>query len=150
MWIIQTLYSLDLNKATKDFFSQEIPLEERKKCVEESCFCEEVFIDSKKSFFLEKLDEKMAEKKWIILDEILQNLEKIDALIADNLKGWRFERLLSSKKAVLRLGIYLLLENKLPFQVVINEMVDLAKVFLDEKDYRFVNALLDGVHLQLK
>jgi len=47
---------------------------------------------------------------------------------------------------VLRLGVYELKHHlEVPYRVVINEAVELAKVFGAEKGHRFVNGVLDRV-----
>lgn len=74
----------------------------------------------------------------------LKNFDDIKKVISDHLVNWTFDRLDNVCKAILFVGlsegIYL---QKTPRKVVINEAVTLAKNFLKEKDYRFVNALLD-------
>lgn len=48
------------------------------------------------------------------------------------------------ERAVLRLGAYELQHHvEIPFRVVINEAVDLAKTFGAEKGHRYINGVLD-------
>ncbi|MDJ0738071.1 MAG: transcription antitermination factor NusB [Gammaproteobacteria bacterium] len=48
------------------------------------------------------------------------------------------------ERAILRLGAYELLEHpEIPYRVVINEAVELAKTFGAEKGHRYVNGVLD-------
>ena len=54
-------------------------------------------------------------------------------------------------KAVLRLATYELTRRKdVPYRVVINEAIELAKAFAAEDSHRFVNGVLDKVIKQLK
>jgi N utilization substance protein B len=74
----------------------------------------------------------------------------LDELISKNADNWRFERLSSIDRAILRLGIYELLFTETPGKVVLNEAVDLAKKFSSEEASGFVNGILDAVHNSLK
>mgnify|MGYP000694676200 CR=1 FL=1 len=48
------------------------------------------------------------------------------------------------ERAILRLGTYELIQHpEIPYRVVINEAVDLAKTFGAEKGHRYVNGVLD-------
>ena len=56
------------------------------------------------------------------------------------------ERVDLVERAALRLGVYELLHHpEVPFRVIINESVELAKVFGADKGYRYVNGVLDKV-----
>jgi len=56
------------------------------------------------------------------------------------------ERVDLVERAALRLGVYELLHHpEVPFRVVINESVELAKVFGADKGHRYVNGVLDKV-----
>jgi N utilization substance protein B len=55
------------------------------------------------------------------------------------------------ERAILRVGTYeLLFSPELPVSVVINEAVELAKVFGAEKSHRFVNGVLDKLARQVR
>ena len=48
------------------------------------------------------------------------------------------------ERAILRLGAYELIEHpEIPYRVVINEAVELAKTFGAEKGHRYVNGVMD-------
>ena len=48
------------------------------------------------------------------------------------------------ERAILRLGAYELIEHpEIPYRVIINEAVELAKTFGAEKGHRYVNGVLD-------
>jgi N utilization substance protein B len=50
------------------------------------------------------------------------------------------------ERAILRLGVYELSHKpEVPYRVVINEAVELAKVFGAEQGHKFVNGVLDQV-----
>ncbi len=50
------------------------------------------------------------------------------------------------ERAILRLGAYELAYRKdIPYRVVINEAIELAKTFGGEQGHKYVNSILDGV-----
>ena len=50
------------------------------------------------------------------------------------------------ERAILRLGAYELAYRKdIPYRVVINEAIELAKTFGGEQGHKYVNSVLDGV-----
>ena len=73
--------------------------------------------------------------------------EEIDALISERLaEGWSLERLDKPMKAILRVGAYELLARKdVPVATVINEYLDVAEAFYDQREKGFVNGLLDAI-----
>ena len=79
------------------------------------------------------------------LKELQPRLPEIDALIVKHTQNWSFERLARVERNLLRLGTYELMLNREPFQVLISEIIDLAKEFGDAKSGGFVNGVLDAV-----
>jgi N utilization substance protein B len=76
----------------------------------------------------------------------LENLETIDALIRGQADNWRLERMPAVDRNILRLAIYeMLYERDTPKLVVLDEAIELAKMFGSEQSGRFVNGLLDGL-----
>ncbi len=76
----------------------------------------------------------------------LDHYDEIKKRVSDHLVNWTFDRIDDVLKGLLFRAIA---EGKYvqitPRKVVINEAVNLAKDFLSEEDYKFVNALLDKV-----
>ena len=83
-----------------------------------------------------------------LIEGTLSNLHWIDKLIADNLKGWTLKRLGTINRSLIRLGLYQLFYSDLAKPVVINEMVDIAKCFLEAKEVKFINAILENAFKQ--
>ncbi len=73
--------------------------------------------------------------------------EEIDDLITDKLAdGWTPKRLDKTMLQILRCGCYELLARKdVPTAAVINEYVDVAHAFFDEREAKFVNGILDAL-----
>ena len=77
---------------------------------------------------------------------IRDNLEEIDKAIEQNSNGWKVKRIGKSELAILRLAVYeIRFDDDVPDKVAINEAVELAKSYSDEKAARFINGVLSGV-----
>lgn len=72
-------------------------------------------------------------------DEIINNIEK-------NLKfDWKIERISKMDLSILKLAIYEIKYKDIPFKVVINEAVELAKKYGEDNSKNFVNGILASV-----
>ena len=81
-----------------------------------------------------------------IVNGIKANSEEIINIISKNLKeDWKIERVSKVNTALLKLGIYEIVYKKLPFKVVINEVVELAKKYGEETSHSFINGILASV-----
>ena len=78
---------------------------------------------------------------------VRENLEKIDELISSASKGWKISRLARVTLALLRLGVYEMCIAGLPYHIAINEAVELAKVYGEDKSPGFVNGVLNQIAL---
>ncbi len=76
---------------------------------------------------------------------VFDNLETIDNMIIKYLDGWDLDRLGKTDKAILRLGTYEILYYDTPKIVAINEAVELAKKYSDDKVVKLINAVLDKI-----
>ncbi len=77
---------------------------------------------------------------------VVENLDEIDGHIRHFAPAWPMEQIPVVDKSVLRLAIYeLLLDNRVPAKVAINEAVELAKTFGSDSSSRFVNGVLGAV-----
>jgi N utilization substance protein B len=75
----------------------------------------------------------------------------IDERMEKHLKGWKKERISPVSMAILRLGFYeMLYVSDIPSKVTINEAIELAKKFDDEKSYSFVNGVLNALARELE
>ncbi len=85
-----------------------------------------------------------------ILRKAIADLEEIDAAITEAIRPWRIHELTGVERAILRGAVCELRDrHDVPFRVVINEAVELAKSFGTEHGFRFVNAVLDHIGHQL-
>ena len=72
--------------------------------------------------------------------------KEIDTLANKYLDGWTIDRLGNTDIAILRMGIFELLYTKTPPVVSINEAVELAKTYSDDKVRKMINSVLDKVY----
>ena len=116
------LYSLEIQK---DFDTEEIEL-----------FFEDTELEDEKA------------KKEIIkeINEIKEKNNEIISQISENLKSdWNVERISKINVALLKIAIYEILYKEVPFKVVINEVVELAKKYGEDTSGSFINGVLATV-----
>ncbi len=84
-----------------------------------------------------------------LIKGVLENREKIDAIIIKTAPEWPLEQINLVDRNILRLGIYeLLFGNRegVPPKVAINEAIELAKSFGGETSGKFVNGVLGTIY----
>jgi N utilization substance protein B len=90
-----------------------------------------------------------ADPSWFrsIVAGVVRDQRALDPLIADALiEGWPLSRLDATIRAILRAGVFELLERKdVPVAVIVSEYVEIAHAFFDEDEPKLVNAVLDAV-----
>lgn len=100
----------------------------------------EYSMDKLFSHYEEVLDEDYIRS---ILNLWLEHRDEIESKITDHLKGWKLDRLAKIDLAILRLGITeMLYDQSIPQKVSINEAVNLAKKYVDDKSGKFINGVL--------
>ena len=76
---------------------------------------------------------------------VYENLKMIEECVEKCSRGWKRDRISISSMAILRLAIYeLMFIDDIPAKVSINEAVELAKKYDDDKAYTFVNGVLNS------
>ena len=77
---------------------------------------------------------------------VTEKMDEIVNLISNNLKEeWELCRVSKINIALLKLAIYELIEKQLPYKVVINEAIELAKKYGDDNSPSFVNGILASI-----
>lgn len=77
---------------------------------------------------------------------VCKNTDEIDGDIDKNAKGWKASRLSKISRSILRLCIYeMKYMSDIPCLVSINEGLELAKLYEDEKARPFINGVLNAV-----
>ncbi len=75
----------------------------------------------------------------------LESANESKSLIGEYAKGWSFDRLSFTAKALLELSVYELLHTDTPPKVVINEAVEISKEFASGDEPSFVNGILNSI-----
>ena len=76
---------------------------------------------------------------------IEEKVSELDEIANKYLKDWTIDRLGKTDSSILRMGLYELLYTDTPDIVCINEAVELAKEYSDDKVKNMINAVLDSV-----
>ena len=77
---------------------------------------------------------------------VITNREKIDEYANKYLNNWTIDRLGNTDQAILRMAIYELMYTATPEVVVINEAVELAKLYGDDAVKGMINSVLDKIY----
>lgn len=93
-------------------------------------------------------DEKILKNKRAIkiLDLIKDNISEIDSIIEKETSGWSLNRISKTELAILRTAICeMQYMDEIPIAVSVNEAVEIAKKYGNERSDAFVNAVLRKV-----
>ena len=121
----ELLYSLEIQKIDKEEYEEQIDI-----------------------FLQEQNIEQPKVKKYITqtVYGILEHQEEILTLISQNLKEkWEISRISKVNLVLLKLAVYEMIYVKLPYKVVVNEVVELAKKYGDDTSPSFINGILANI-----
>jgi N utilization substance protein B len=87
-----------------------------------------------------------------LLRGVVRHQRRIDPMVDQQLAaGWRLARVDSILRAILRAGVFELLERPdVPGRVVINEYIEVAHAFFDDDEPKVVNGVLDHLARRLR
>lgn len=89
---------------------------------------------------------KISEFSGKLFSGVLENTEKIDFYIEENIKHWSKDRLTRTAISVLRLAIFeMMFLKETPKSVVINEAVEIAKKYSTKEEASYVNGVLGAI-----
>ena len=121
----ELLYSLEIQKMEKEEYNEQIEL-----------FLVEQNISQ------EKAKTYMTET----INGIAKNKEEILELISQNLKEkWDISRVSKINLTLLKLATYEIMYTELPYKVVVNEAVEIAKKYGDDTSPAFINGVLANI-----
>lgn len=105
------------------------------------------FSQSHCDMFLSHFSVDFAASKYFLdlVQGVLEDIAKLDEVIASHSKNWSVSRLAATDRAILRIAIWELGQKSEPRKVVINEAIELAKKYGTENSGSFVNGILDAV-----
>ncbi|APC48337.1 transcription antitermination factor NusB [Virgibacillus halodenitrificans] len=82
----------------------------------------------------------------LLVEGVTENKQKIDRVLTERIEKWSFERIASVEKTILRIASYeIRYLDDIPTNVSINEAVELANKYGDEKSGKFINGVLSKV-----
>ena len=81
-----------------------------------------------------------------VVNGVLENRNDINKIANKHLNDWTIDRLTLTDQAILSIGIYELVYTDTPEVVSINEAVELASIYSDEKVKNMINAVLDSIY----
>jgi len=117
------IYSLEIQK--KEPIEEQIEL-----------YIESNDIDNKKAIeYIEDAVNGIEKNKEVITEKIEKNLKQ----------DWKIDRISKVNLAILKLAIYEIKYKDIPFKVVINEAVELAKKYGEDNSKNFVNGILASI-----
>lgn len=108
--------------------------------------------DEIESHFEQIHDLQNVDRKYLreVMHEVPDATEELEELISPFLDR-EFRALDPVERAILRLGAYeLKFKMDVPTKVVINEMIELAKVFGADHSYKFVNGVIDKMAASIR
>lgn len=77
---------------------------------------------------------------------VWEHIAELDELICQNARGWKLSRLSRVSLALLRLATYeMLYVEDAPYHVAINEALELAKEYEEDKAVAFLNGVLNAI-----
>ena len=112
----------------------------------------ETHFDDIEAQFLANNDFAKADRGYFhdLLHGVPGQVKELDELLTPFLDR-RVEELSQVEKAILRIGAFELKERQdVPYRVVINEGIELAKVFGAEESFKYVNGVLDKLARKLR
>jgi len=81
-----------------------------------------------------------------LVEGVAANVERLDALIADNARGWTLDRMPIVDRNLLRIAAYEITDvDDVPAAVAIAEAVELAKELSTDDSPNFINGVLSAI-----
>ncbi len=80
------------------------------------------------------------------VNDIIGHIDEIDTKISEGCTGWKLERIAKAELTIIRLAVYeMYFDEAVDKAVAINEAVELAKKYGDDKAPSFVNGVLSKI-----
>lgn len=85
----------------------------------------------------------LSEYQLFVLGAYLEHKSLVDQRIKDSLQGWNMESIARVELAILRLCLVeALYVEEVPYKVAINEAIEIAKLYADDKAPKFINGVI--------
>lgn len=106
-------------------------------------------IDYSKEALLAEYSEVMNNFAKDLIDGVLEKEEELIELANKHLNNWNISRLGLTDAAIIKIAIYELLYTDTPKKVCIDEAIELAKEYSDEKVVGMINGVLDKIYHEI-
>ncbi|MFZ7945188.1 MULTISPECIES: transcription antitermination factor NusB [Bacillaceae] len=82
---------------------------------------------------------------------VIEQKSEIDELIMQHLEKWTLDRLATVDRNLLRIAVYELknFRNEVPENVILDEAIEIAKIYGDDQSSKFINGVLSKVKHRL-
>lgn len=79
------------------------------------------------------------------VSELIEHTDEIEDILNKSMTGWTLKRLNLVDKAILKFAVYEMIYKNTPYQVAINEALEITKIYsdIDGKQVPFNNKVLD-------
>ncbi len=93
------------------------------------------------------LEEEPNEFVRTLIYGVVREKKSIDKKITEHLENWTLDRLAYVEKALLRMAVFEMFSDlDTPKGVVINEVIEIAHIYGDEKSGQFINGVLAKIN----
>ena len=93
-----------------------------------------------------ELDEKLAEFSRSIIFGVIPLIPELDIIIAEHASEWPLDQVAIIDRNILRIALWeFAVSRTTPLKVVINEAIELSKVYGSDSTPRFVNGVLGSL-----
>jgi N utilization substance protein B len=98
-----------------------------------------------------KTDQATREYSTWLVKGITSHHKKIDSIIQDASEHWRLSRMALIDRNILRMAVFeFMYEENIEPAVIINEAIEIAKVYSGDEAATFVNGVLDAIRKKLE
>jgi transcription antitermination protein NusB len=81
---------------------------------------------------------------------VVEQKDEIDALIIENLEKWSLDRLATVDRNLLRMAAFeLKFSQDIPDNVILDEAIEIAKIYGDDQSSKFINGVLSKIKEKL-
>lgn len=110
-------------------------------------FTPEVTVRDMASVFEKNIDSQIMDYTMTLVKGVQNHKEKIDSQIQEASRHWKIDRMASVDRNILRSAVFEMLYSQEPLEpkIVINEAIEIAKVFGTQDSGSFVNGILDQI-----
>lgn len=71
---------------------------------------------------------------------------ELNACIEKHMQGWELDRIGAVERAILKCGAYELKYETTGVEIIVNELVEIAKIYGDDKSFEFINGVLANIN----